>query len=140
MPVWLEVRNRPSYYNFHICSTLNKVSAETTHSNLRGEHDIHFARAKFFISGNYPAKIDRFVSNPKHFQGYGYGLKTNSPYMNKINEKILRIFNAGLLSKWIDDAMNEYRTHKKAVIEDQVSRGKKVNERKTGQKYLRVNC
>ena len=26
-------------------STLNKVSAETTHSNLRGEHDIHFARS-----------------------------------------------------------------------------------------------
>jgi hypothetical protein len=58
--------------------------------------------------------------------GYGYGLKTNAPYMDKVNDRILHIFKAGLLSRWMDDAMNEYRAHKKAVIEDQVARGKEV--------------
>ena len=46
--------------------------------------------------------------------------------MDKVNDRILHIFKAGLLSRWMDDAMNVYRAHKKAAIEDQVSRGKKV--------------
>ena len=46
--------------------------------------------------------------------------------MDKVNDRILHIFKAGLLSRWMDDAMNEYRAHKKAVIEDQIARGKEV--------------
>ena len=61
------------------------------------------------------------------FLGYGYGLKTNAPYMDKINELILHIFKAGLLTRWMDDAMNEYRAHKKAVIENQIANGIEVN-------------
>ena len=64
--------------------------------------------------------------HPLLLAGYGYGLKTNAPYMDKVNDRILHIFKAGLLSRWMDDAMNEYRAHKKAVIEDQVARGKEV--------------
>ena len=85
--------------------TLNKVSAETTHSNLRGEHDIHFARAKFFISG------------------YGFGLKRNTPYKDKVNEKILDVMAAGLFPTWMARAMNVYRAHKRARIQHEVSQG-----------------
>ena len=60
--------------------------------------------------------------------GYGYGLRTNAPYIDKVNDRILHIFKAGLLTKWVEDAMSEYRAHKKAVIEDQVARGKEVLE------------
>ena len=85
--------------------TLNKVSAETTHSNLRGEHDIHFARAKFFISG------------------YGFGLKRSTPYKDKVNEKILDVMAAGLFPTWMARAMNVYRAHKRARIQHEVSQG-----------------
>ena len=43
--------------------------------------------------------------------------------MDKVNNLILHIFKAGLLSRWMDDAMNEYRAHKKSVIEAQMAKG-----------------